>query len=701
MTFVNRLKLVFVLVAFFSFLLGYFGFSGMMRIRYAFFNMKVANKIMHYISLISYNEDMYVVTKDERFKENVRRDMSDLMSYMKIVRDEDRKDLFMKLALFFSNDNESEYLGIISESVDMLFDVINSINSNLDNYIDLMKRLSDSLYGFLVDLKLSGHDVLAKKISYMLSDLYLNPMKLSILTDIEHVLLNSKDKLSLKGVEEVISLIRNVRSTIVNISDNIKSYQNIIKSLHTDVWFFIDKQKSLMRKSIVMTVTSTTVLFVLLMLSLLITGYRFVSLLSRYLSRMSAALDSIRNGDFTYQLAYSPKDGEFGMMAEEYNHIMSVLNESVGYIIKVSQEALETKVLGVEWDTSSESNPLVMAKKVVESLVELNRYKNVIESDYDKSEIYKHLYRVLKDRFGVYRVMILELNESKNRFESVFCECIDGAPIDVVVNPDICRAKRTAGVVDAKEFPEICRFAVDDNDTFSVCIPMVMGGGVKGVVKILEDDENREILMSNLPFIIKYIEITAPVVYAAKLLDITREQSLKDGLTGLYNRRFLDSYLEKYISFADRKGFIVGFIMIDIDNFKKVNDTYGHKNGDIVLKEVARVVSSSVRSSDLVIRYGGEEFLVVLPDVSEGKSLDVAEKIRKSVEMTSIHIEGKILHVTISAGVAEYPVHSDDVQQVIKYADIALYKAKKTGKNKVVMFNEEEMADMINIDGTS
>lgn len=96
----------------------------------------------------------------------------------------------------------------------------------------------------------------------------------------------------------------------------------------------------------------------------------------------------------------------------------------------------------------------------------------------------------------------------------------------------------------------------------------------------------------------------------------------------------------------------------------------------------------------MVVRYGGEEFLVVLPDVAEGKAAVVAEKIRKNVEMTAIHIEGKVIHITISAGVAEYPKHGTDPYQVIKFADIALYQAKKEGKNRVVVFDESMSANL-------
>lgn len=408
---------------------------------------------------------------------------------------------------------------------------------------------------------------------------------------------------------------------------------------------------------------------------------------------MIAALDELRKGHFKERVNYVSKD-EFGVLAQEFNEIMEMLHDNIGFIIYEAEEALSTRIMQLDCKNFREDNPLHTARQVVEALVDLNRYKSIIEDDYNKLEVYRHFYAVLKGKFGISEVVILELNESKNRFEPVLEESKEPTPVDVVVTPQVCRAKRTARVVNALEFAEICKYSLANNQKFSVCIPILMAGEVKGVVKLFVPMEEKDQLLKKLPFIVKYVETTAPVVYAAKLIEITREQSLRDSLTGLYNRRFLESYLEKYISFAQRKGFNVGFIMLDIDNFKRINDTYGHKNGDIVLKEVAHVITSSVRSSDVVVRYGGEEFLVVLPDVAEGKAAVVAEKIRKNVEMTAIHIEGKVIHITISAGVAEYPKHGTDPYQVIKFADIALYQAKKEGKNRVVVFDESMSANL-------
>jgi len=129
--------------------------------------------------------------------------------------------------------------------------------------------------------------------------------------------------------------------------------------------------------------------------------------------------------------------------------------------------------------------------------------------------------------------------------------------------------------------------------------------------------------------------------------------------------------------------------MVDVDYFKEVNDTYGHDMGDKVLKEVAKILTKTVRESDLVIRFGGEEFLVLLMDVQSGKSEDVAEKIRRAVESHTIESFGVVLRKTVSIGVSEFPEDSEKIWQCLKYADVALYKAKEMGRNRVVRFRPE------------
>lgn len=212
-------------------------------------------------------------------------------------------------------------------------------------------------------------------------------------------------------------------------------------------------------------------------------------------------------------------------------------------------------------------------------------------------------------------------------------------------------------------------------------------------------------------FVLKYmslwINIAMPMVALAITTIITfmvkymnRDQDYKktyklattDGLTGLYNHRFFQEHLAKSIDYSDRFGTQFSLILIDIDFFKKFNDTYGHQAGDEVLRLVAKKLRNSVRSIDLVARYGGEEMAVILEKASEAEALDVARKLCRLVAEEEYPIaEGVSKHVTVSIGVATYSIHGRTPTELIEFADRGLYRAKETGRNRVGAQYDSEM----------
>jgi len=161
----------------------------------------------------------------------------------------------------------------------------------------------------------------------------------------------------------------------------------------------------------------------------------------------------------------------------------------------------------------------------------------------------------------------------------------------------------------------------------------------------------------------------------ARLYEETRALSLRDPLTGLANRRHMEIIMNDNLARAKRSGTPFSVIMFDIDHFKKVNDTQGHDAGDVILVETTRVAAGELRDIDLKVRFGGEEFLVLLPDASLTEARDVAERIRLAVQ--------KKVTITISLGVTSYR-EGDDQEVLIKRVDTALYQAKKEGRNRVI-----------------
>jgi diguanylate cyclase (GGDEF)-like protein len=162
-----------------------------------------------------------------------------------------------------------------------------------------------------------------------------------------------------------------------------------------------------------------------------------------------------------------------------------------------------------------------------------------------------------------------------------------------------------------------------------------------------------------------------------------KEMSITDELTGLYNSRHFFKRIKAEVERTDRYGHPLTLLILDLDNFKQYNDTFGHLSGDRVLAETGNIIRKSIRSTDSAYRYGGEEFAVILPESSVRKSLYFAERIRKSFESeASFAHEDEGLRVTVSIGVAQY-LAGEKISDLIKRADRNMYEAKKTGKNRI------------------
>ena len=161
------------------------------------------------------------------------------------------------------------------------------------------------------------------------------------------------------------------------------------------------------------------------------------------------------------------------------------------------------------------------------------------------------------------------------------------------------------------------------------------------------------------------------------------QSATRDGLTGLLNHKTFLERFEKEINRSDRFDHEMGLIFFDIDKFKSVNDTYGHLYGDYVLEEVSRIISKNVRSIDIVGRYGGEEFSVILVNTNIKDCIPLAEKIVKKIAKKTYLKDGVAVNLTISAGMSGYPAHSDSVKDLIAKADKAMYQTKLKGGNGV------------------
>ncbi|MCM3570449.1 GGDEF domain-containing protein [Neobacillus mesonae] len=169
-----------------------------------------------------------------------------------------------------------------------------------------------------------------------------------------------------------------------------------------------------------------------------------------------------------------------------------------------------------------------------------------------------------------------------------------------------------------------------------------------------------------------------------KVLGELRKMTTMDSLTGLYNRRYFDFYMEKIIPLSQRQQSPLTLIMVDIDHFKLVNDNYGHQCGDEALKHVAEVIKNNVRNSDAYVRFGGEEFALILPNTDLNEAVQIAERLRESVEQSDFVYNRRPIHITISMGMTLY--RGEKLEEFIEKADQALYRAKENGRNRVISF---------------
>ncbi len=329
----------------------------------------------------------------------------------------------------------------------------------------------------------------------------------------------------------------------------------------------------------------------------------------------------------------------------------------------------------------------------LEQMAKLTFFSHDLQGVMDKAEVYDQLAYVFEHNFRISRYVMFEVDNDTDRI-FLALDKTEAMPLckkEVLLTSENCRAKRVSEDVFSFYNPVLCpHFNCNTDDDVRVCLPMVMGGQVGAIFSFLAPRSRWEILRKDLPVIRKYLDESAPVLSSLRLLLLTKDQALRDPLTLCHNRRFLDEFIAQYEPLSERENRRTGFLMADLDYFKQVNDQYGHEAGDLVLQQVVSIVENTIRRSDLLIRYGGEEFLVLLQDVHNGMAENVAEKIRLAVENHRFDLgDGVYIHKTISVGVSEYPQDGSALYKCIKFADVALYAAKNAGRNRVKRFKQE------------
>ncbi len=430
----------------------------------------------------------------------------------------------------------------------------------------------------------------------------------------------------------------------------------------------------------------------------LISIFFFLLFTKRLLSPYLALYNDFRNnidesliGKFS-KIHPSPNlSKEMIQITEDFNKLIKQFKETSIGIDEKLQGFIGYKTL------KKSNNPLNDSQEIIDNLSNLFQFKKQIELDNTKEEIYSRLSQVFLNKFNIKNFSFIEINMLSHKMENILnigegLYCKDG----ISENPEECRCARTKNDIMSIDFHNSCPF-FEKKDKFYYCINIDIAKNVYLIVNFVCDTkEELDILKEKIIFLKNYLSESSPALEVKLLMNVLKESTFIDGLTGLYNRKFLEESSKKLIPQALREKTKIGVLMLDMDHFKAVNDEYGHDIGDKVLIELARILNETLRESDLIIRYGGEEFIVLLVGVkSENDALDVANKIGENVRNNEINVyAGNKLRKTISCGLSMFPDDASSFETVIKNADIALYEAKDSGRDKVIRFKDDQVTSV-------
>ena len=390
-------------------------------------------------------------------------------------------------------------------------------------------------------------------------------------------------------------------------------------------------------------------------------------------------------------------DGDYSVRAKE-----DVLKEDKEASLWLNEiiEKLETVLTGIEKNLTAfvhnrvsnvNNDKLLTAKEIIEDISEIYNYKKTIETDLTKDDIYYRLVQVLKDRLLIKSFYIFENDLVKDE-RSIIFSTKDAKPCCGILRnvKEQCRAERTDTVVLSENFPEICRVATCKSCTDYICIPFLINEQKSVTVHILcQDKECLKHIKYQIGIIKKYLEETKPILESRMLMDVLRERNLVDGLTGLYNRKYLDEFIDKKMPHELTKGMTYAVMFLDIDYFKMINDTYGHDAGDAILQKLSMTMKDAISENEFIIRFGGEEFLIIMKNPTPESAHELATKINEDFAKLVFTFNNDSFSKTVSIGYAFFPTDTDQIWKCIKYADLCLYKAKETGRNKVIRFTKD------------
>ncbi len=413
---------------------------------------------------------------------------------------------------------------------------------------------------------------------------------------------------------------------------------------------------------------------------------------SNELDRM---LTQLRQQGFirNYEIIMMKKDGSFFISSLSVRLLYSNDNNVIGSVavardlteIKnnlANLELINEKLQGLI--TESEHRNRQMA--LIQEMGEFLHVCHTLE------EIYDVLAHFATKFFPGFTGSLYTLHDSRHLFERV-ATWGEMQPQQLVFGHDECWALRRSQInlVDSSKSFRHCRHVSSPLSLGYLCVPLMAHGEALGILHLQQVSPQEEGQMYASGQLASTVADGIALALASmKLRDTLRDQAIRDPLTGLFNRRYISETFERELARAQRHGLSLAVIMIDLDQFKKFNDTFGHDMGDKLLTIFGNFVRTTIRKEDLACRWGGEEFCLILPGASLNAALDKAEEIRLGTRQLKVANDQSHRPVTISMGIAVYPEHGSTKDELIIAADKAMYRAKKVGRDRVVLAQKIE-----------
>ena len=334
-------------------------------------------------------------------------------------------------------------------------------------------------------------------------------------------------------------------------------------------------------------------------------------------------------------------------------------------------------------------------------VVGLDELRAFFEAAHDMAKLSRRIVETVGQRLGCQRVSLM-LVDAEAQVLRIGAAC--GIDAEVVQSVRARVGEGVAGWVAESGSPvlvegggaDACRSGRPYASDSFLCVPVSHGQRVLGVLSVTDPARRLLLETADLEELRRLADVFGVAIHQAQMFEQAKELAVRDDLTGLHNRRYLRHFLDHILHRARCDRFCVSVIIFDLDHFKGYNDTYGHPAGDRVLQDVGRLMHLTFRSHDVVCRYGGEEFAVVLWDREGQRTLNsqhpvealaFADRLRDTVAKQSFpHIKRRAdVHLTISGGLATYPWDGTTRQQLVSKADQALYRAKRDGRNRIYL----------------